>query len=221
MQTKNTIYEYLVIVGGIVISLLQGTRNTLFLFVISIVIMFLTLKKVQNGGHANITLKSFSKLILGSLVLIFLFRVTLVVTGRASDEFTFTEMLSTYVGASIKNLELFIQENHSRSTVWGGQTLLQTYSKIYNKTGNSKFLVTSLYTYRWIGKTGLGNIYTMLMPLYVDFGTMGTCIVMAIIGGVSQFQYECIYRIKNSKDLMRKIIFYSYVGFQFHLPFFK
>lgn len=36
------------------------------------------------------------------------------VTGRASDEFTFTEMLSTYVGASIKNLELFIQENHSR-----------------------------------------------------------------------------------------------------------
>lgn len=32
-KQKNTIYEYLVIVGGIVISLLQGTRNTLFLFV--------------------------------------------------------------------------------------------------------------------------------------------------------------------------------------------
>ena len=220
-KQKNTIYEYLVIAGGIVISLLQGTRNTLFLFVISIAIMFLTLKKIQNGGRANITLKSFSKLILGSLALIFLFRVTLVVTGRASDEFTFTEMLSTYVGASIKNLELFIQENHSRSTVWGGQTLLQTYSKLYNETENPKFLVTSLYTYRWIGKTGLGNIYTMLMPLYVDFGTMGTCIVMAIIGGVSQFQYECIYRIKNSKDLMRKIIFYSYVGFSISFAFFS
>lgn len=68
---------------------------------------------------------------------------------------------------------------------------------------------------------GLGNIYTMLMPLYVDFGTMGTCIVMAIIGGVSQFQYECIYRIKNSKDLMRKIIFYSYVGFSISFAFFQ
>lgn len=220
-KIKNSKITYIIVIFGMIISVLQGTRNNLFMLIISGIIMYYILKGVNNGWKPNITLKTFLKMITTILILILFFKMSIVFTGRNSDEYTFIEMLSTYIGSPLKNLELFINENYYVNNIFGEQTLLQTYKKIYEFTGNINYNVTSLYQYRWIGSIGLGNVYTMLMPLYNDFGLYGSWILMALIGFISQKQYDHIRCIKRINVISKQILIYSYVSFAIMFSFFS
>lgn len=221
IRIHNPVRAYVLIVIGSATSMLQGTRNTLFLFVISGIVMFYVMKNISNGWKKNLTFKMFFKIIAGVVLLVIFFRISIILTGRSSDEYTFIEILSTYVGSPIKNLELFIKDNIVSNNIFAGETMLQTYGKLYRLTENSVFKVSSYYTYRWIGGTGLGNVYTILMPLYADFGVRGACLVMFIIGVASQIQYDGLRRTLYGKVMMKKVIFYSYVSFAVAFSFFS
>lgn len=220
-KKKNNKLMYIIVTVGLIISMLQGSRNTLFMFIISAIIMFYILKGVNTGWKPNLTSKTLIKMLGVIVLLVIFFRISIYLTGRSSDEYTFLEILSTYVGSPLKNLELFISEVHTKSSVWGGQTLMQSYHKLYSKTGNSLYNVQSLYTYRWIGTTGLGNVYTILMPLYQDFGMIGTWIMMAVIGAISQLQYDHVRTQKNIKGINFQILIYVYTSFAVVFSFFS
>ena len=220
-KKKNPFVLYLIIVFGMGISLLQGIRNTFFLFIISGIVMFYLLHGASTGWKSNFNLSTLPKIILFAGIIIALFQITTIATGRLSDEFTFVELLSTYVGSPLKNLEIYLSENHTPSPVFGGQTLIQTYKKLYEATGNLKFNVTSLYKYRWIGRVGLGNVYTILMPLHQDFGFIGAGVILLIIGSVSEWMYERLQRYKSIVGINYGIIIYAYCAFSISFGFFS
>ena len=220
-KKKNHFVLYLIIVFGMMISLLQGIRNTFFLFIISGVVMFYLLHGASTGWKSNFNLSNLPKIIFFAGIIIILFQITTMATGRSSNEFTFVETLSTYVGSPLKNLELYLSEKHAPSQVFGGQTLRQTYLKLYESTGNLKYNVISLYEYRWIGKTGLGNVYTILMPLCQDFGFIGTSVILFAIGAVSEWMYERLQRYKNIAGINYGIIIYAYCAFSIFFSFFS
>lgn len=220
-KKRNPSILYIIIFLGMCISLLQGIRNTFFLFIISGIVMFYLLRGANTGWKSNFNLSTLPKVIMMFGIIIVLFRITTIATGRLSDEFTFIELLSTYIGTPLKNLELYLSESHPPSPVFGGQTLMQTYNKLYNATGNPQFHVTSFYEYRWIGSTGLGNIYTILMPLYQDFGFGGSGIVLFVIGAISERMYEHLQRNKLKRGINYGIIVYAYCAFSISFGFFS
>lgn len=220
-KTKNSNITYIIVIFGSIISVLQGTRNNLFMLIISGIIMYYILKGVNNGWKPNITLKTFLQMITTVFILILFFKISIIFTGRNSDEYTFLEIISTYIGSPLKNLELFINENFYVNNLFGEQTLLQTYKKIYEFTGNINYNVTSLYKYRWMGSIGLGNVYTILMPLYNDFGLYGSWILMALIGFISQKQYDHVRAIRKINVISKQILIYSYVSFAIIFSFFS
>ncbi len=220
-KKKNHIILYLIIFFGLGISLLQGIRNTFFLLVISGVVMFYLLHGANVGWKSDLDLSTLPKMFFFAGVVIVLFQITTMATGRSSDEFAFIDLLSSYIGSPLKNLELYLSERHVPSQVFGGQTLMQTYRKLYEVTGNIKYNITSLYEYRWIGEIGLGNVYTILMPLYQDFGVIGTSLILFIIGVVSEWMYDRLKKIKSMYGINYGIIVYAYCAFPISFSFFS
>ncbi len=218
---KNEIGLYALFGVGVIISLMQGTRNTLFMVVISGIVMFLILSSIRDGWIPNIRFSSLWKVLLGVFAVVALFQISLILTGRSSTEFTFSELVYTYLGAPLKNLELYLNENHEKASIFGGQTFLQTYKKLYSMTNNPAFNVTSVYKYRWVGKHSLGNVYTMLMPLYNDFGLFGMYLIMALIGFITEWQYEAIRHMKKYAYIKNSVILYAYVSFTIAFAFFS
>lgn len=222
LKQKNKISIYILFVGTLFISLMQGTRTTLFMGVISGLVMIFLLKGKANGWNSNINLKIICKLIVFVIFLGVLLNASLFFTGRSTGEYTIVQTISAYLGAPIKNLDSFLNDNlHNSSKVFGIATLAQTYEKIYKYTYNSAYEIPQLYTYRWIGNEGLGNVYTFFMPLYYDFGILGTWLMSFVLGGVCQKIY-C--KLKSSCKLNRyntDIIIYSYIAFAVAFSFFS
>lgn len=222
-KKRNTLTSYLVVFFGFLLSLLQGTRNTFFMFIIGGGVLYGLFIGINNGWKANITIKSLIKGLFSVVLLIGIFRLSIHMTGRSSDEYTFIHLISTYIGSPLKNLELFISESRQPSSIFGGVTLMQSYNKLYGITGNADFYIpsTNFYTYRWLGSTGLGNVYTILMPLYQDFGVLGACVVMALIGALSQKQFDNIKQISYNGTVDNRVLIYAYCAFSIVFSFFS
>jgi oligosaccharide repeat unit polymerase len=206
---------------GMIGSLLTGTKTSFYMFTIAGVIYYLVLTNKVNGWKRNINFKMLIKLSAGMFVALVLFVVIDSAQGRILENMTLLDKLATYIASPIKNLELFISENTVTHEILGAQTLRSTYSEVYKMTGYSLFDVKSLYTYRWISGNGLGNVYTIFMPLYNDFGTFGTFCVMGAIGLFSQRIYDRIKYDKYSYNIDIRTIFYGYLSFAVIFSFFS
>lgn len=219
-QNKRMLYVLLLL--SYLISLLQGTRTIMFMGIISGIIMAFLITGRRNGWKPNLNLKTVIKSMIIVILLGILLVVSITATGRDTGEFTALQTVNSYLGAPIKNLELFLDDGLiNKGKAWGIETFLQLYQKLYNATGNAKFQAPQLYTYRWIGKEGLGNVYTIFMPLYYDFGVFGTCILMLVLGILSQSFYNWV-RLTPSKGMIDfRIIIYSYVAFAISFSFFS
>ena len=202
-------------------TLLEGTRNTFLLFIwYSLILFFLFKHKISNWKD-QINLKLITLLFLGICFFILLFNISFVITGRLSDEYSISTLLSTYLGAPLKNLELFIQDNFQSANIFAGETLMQSYIKLKEFTGDNSFNVESYYDYRWIGNVPLGNVYTILMPLYSDFGFIGCLFSVFILGVVIEMIYLRVKYCKSYKEYMRWSIIYSYISFPVFMSFFS
>lgn len=220
-KRKNSVLVWLNVLVGMIGSLLTGTKTAFFMFGIAGVVFYIVLSNKENGWKKNINLKMFVKLCVGIFLGLVLFGFIDNAQGRTLEEMTVIYKVSTYIGAPIKNLELFISDKIYSNEIFGAQTLISTYKDIYKSTGVELFNVSSLYTYRWIAGRGLGNVYTLLMPLYYDFGLLGEFIVMGLLGLFSQKVYDKIKYGKCEYDLDFRMIFYGYLAFSIIFSFFS
>lgn len=221
-KRKNKINIYILFAGTLIISLMQGTRTTMFMGIISGVVMLFLLKGRMQGWKPNINFKIVSKLVVFVIFLGVLLNVSLSFTGRDTGEYTIIQTISAYLGAPIKNLDSFLNDNiYNTHKVFGIATLSQTYDKIFNLTHNPVFEVPELYTYRWIGTEGLGNVYTVFMPFYYDFGIIGTWLMTFILGCVCQKIYNNLKNNYKSRKYNKDIIVFSYIAFAIAFSFFS
>lgn len=221
-KRKNYFLMYINILLGVVISIITGTKTTAFMYLVAVVVDVFVIKNINSGWRGNINVKLMFKLLMIFFVAILGFGLLNSVQGRTLSNMSFVEVISTYMGSSLKNLELFIQSKKVNNTgIFGAQTLINTYSWFYELTGNSAFNIESQYIYRWFGGHGLGNVYSIYMPLLYDFGYTGSFAMMAIVGFISQKCYLWIRHPRNYKNYYRRIIIYSYVAFSLIFSFFS
>lgn len=214
-KRKNKISSYFLLLFSLLITLLQGNRTTFFMAIISGVVMYYILLEKKNGGKENINISTFLKAIIFIIVLGILLTVTLTLTGRNTGEYTAIETISAYLGAPLKNLDMFLNEGHHNTGYsFGIETFIQFYHKIY---GDNSDKIPNLYTYRWIGTEGLGNVYTTLMPLFYDFGIFGSCITLLILG----VMFELLYYLTRRTNKRIIVILYSYSAFAISFSFFS
>lgn len=217
---KINIYVILNIFIGILGSLLTGTKTEMTLYIIGILVMWVLFSIRRNGTISIFSFGDIVKLVVLIALGIIAFNILSILQGRMVEGMTSKDILATYLAAPIKNLEIFMNTHERISLIFGGETFLDTYRWIYDLTKNSTYFVPSLYDYQWINGSALGNVYTLLMPLYNDFGYLGTYFMMILLGAFSQFIMEKAIFTRQSK-INYFIIFYAYLAYAIFFSFFS
>lgn len=218
---KNKKLLYINILIGVFGSLLNGTKSAFYMFIIGAFVMSVAQMSKKNGWKRNINLKSVIRACSIVAILLISFSIINTAQGRALNNVKVVDILATYLGSPLKNLELYINENHSKSRLFGEQTFLNIYSDIYEQTGNGLYKIDSIYKYRWINGNGLGNVYTIFTPLYHDFGVVGSVCIMGMMGFFTQHIYNKLKYRKKNPVIDFYMIFYSYLAFAVMFSFFS
>ena len=221
-KQKNHPLVYINFIIGAVGSLLMGTKAAFYMYIIGGFVIYIVLRQKKNGWKRNIDFKMVLRVILILCVLLFTFNIIDSWQGRTLTNVGPVDKLATYLGSPLKNLELFLIENNSsNNAIFGAQTFKSIYNDLYELTGNSDYSIINLYKYRWVNGSPLGNVYTMFMPLYSDFGSIGTFAIMIIIGMFTQRIYDMVKYDKHEYDVDYKVIFYGYLSFTIMFSFFS
>lgn len=221
IKKKNSNLLYINIIIGIIGSTLDGTRTAAFMYIIATIIIYIALINKKNGWKRNIKLSFIIKMLIISIFLVYFFLLLASLQGRELSDVPVIDVISSYLGAPLKNLELFLNEGRISTGVFGGETFMSTYSWLYSKTGNILYDVPSLYKYRWIAGKGIGNVYTIFMPIYNDFGFYGVIIILGSMGLISQKVYNIIKFKRKNIMVDYTIIIYSYIAFSVIFSFFS
>lgn len=206
---------------GISGSLLTGTKTSFFMYIVGFVVMYFFLKNGNSFEIQKISIRSILELIISIVVVLYGFAVLSNVQGRSIESVSIAQTISTYIGAPIKNLEVFMNTSSVDYQVFGAQTFESTFNWLYKITGNNLFQITNIYHYNWVNNIGLGNVYTIFMPLFNDFGYLGSYFVMFLLGCFSQACYNGAKYKSSNGPINFRIIFYSYLSFAIIFSFFS
>lgn len=220
-KKKNNVLLYVNILIGMIGSLLDGTRTTFFMYLVATFILYVVLRQKKYGWKKNINIKNLAKILLLFCIVIVVFSILFSLQGRTLSDITIIDLIANYIGAPIKNLELFIDEISKESSSFGAMTFRDTYSWINKIVGTNIFQIPNAYKYRWFNGKILGNVYTQLMPLYNDFGIFGVFIIMGFIGGFCQKIYNKIVYKSNRFPIDFNCLLYSYISFALIFSFFS
>lgn len=209
------------IILGIGGSLLTGTKTSFFMYLVAVIVMYFFLRGKNTSDIQRVGIKSIIEIIISILVVVTGFTLLSSIQGRNIENVSAVDTVSTYIGAPIKNLETFITSYGNNYGIFGAQTFADTYKWLYRVTGNTNFNVANVYAYNWVLNKGLGNVYTLFMPLFNDFGYTGTYFVMLLLGCFCQLCYNSAKSKKPKGIINFRIIFYSYLSFAIIFSFFS
>lgn len=218
---KNNKLIYINIAIGVIGSLMDGTRTTLYMYITALAIMYIILSQRVKGWKKSFNFLNVLKGCGAIFLLLIVFNLSFTLLGRKVSDIAVMDLLANYVGAPIKNLEFFINDGRILNGSIGAATFQDTYNWINRWIGKEIFIIPNTYKYRWIHGKILGNVYTVFMPLYNDFGIIGSYVIMAFLGIFSQKIYDRIKLSKRVPIIDFKVIIYSYVAFAILFSFFS
>lgn len=222
LKTKNEILLIISFGLGIANSVILGARGEALQLIFALVAVWFFIKRKHNNWKSNIKFKQIIVLMFGMLFMLVIFKSTGDLLGRSSviaSKTSAIDEVAKYLGAEIKNLDLFLNEKHPKSVVFGEQTFSVLLTWIDAKYGMG-WNIDSILTFRRINGISLGNVYTLYAPLVYDFGFIGAMIMVMMMAGFSQCLYENVLIAKKSKVINGKIILNSYILFLLAFSFF-
>lgn len=123
-KKKNKILLWINALVGMFGSLLTGTKTAFYMFIIGIFVISIILHNKKVGWKKNITLKTMVKVSIILMALLVSFSVIDNLQGRTLRDVTAIDKIAIYLGAPLKNLELFITDNSDSNQIFGAQTFL-------------------------------------------------------------------------------------------------
>ena len=169
----------------------------------------------------NISQKSIVKFICGMALAFFCFVQINSFIGRSTDDYhSGLDLVAEYCGAQIKNFDTFLKNENALKYSDSGHVGEQTFLSLYNDIGIDD--VRYVGTFEYYKKYRLGNVYSIYLPLYKDFGIVGLYLMVAIIAFLSMYLYKCSI-LMNSRDLVPNVstFIYSSIGFPLFMSFFS
>lgn len=174
---------------AIVGSMVGGSRTVAMLMLMAIVVMTYLLL-IQSPIARSISRKKITLALLGSALgaaLIF-FSIYLFRGGGLSGLYSH---FSIYLGAPIKNLDLYLAEPWEPPALFGANTLYNLYASLRKAF---PVLIGPSYVmdnpYRRINGYDLGNVHTTLYAPIHDFGFVGLVILVPLMALIVQCLYE-------------------------------
>ena len=221
---KISITNFIIVILAVVTTLLMGDRTEMVVVLIAIFCFYYCLARDQKGWLRQKNGKFIvGTLIVGALILL-VFPEIAKLLGRENDAgLNSFDYLSVYIGAEIKNLEIFLRSASIPvpSLVWGSQTfvnILPWFAKIFNFTLPNQGLILP---FQMVNGEYLGNVYTTYYAFLYDFGLWGLFTLVPVMATISQFFFERIVAIKKPKRVPYSFLIYSNIVSALVLSFFS
>lgn len=194
-------------------NILEAARGGLLNLIASALIIYYFLWQRKNGLKKKNNFKFMLKILLLLVLVLLAFSSLREIVGRTNDS-SAINYITVYAGGSIQLLDMFLQDPHITSTLWGKETFYHVYEYIGNKFGISDFVYIAHLEFRQSNGVGIGNVYTALRSYIYDFGYLGMVVLVAIC---SLFYTKFYKKIKdklriNETKLDFRILIYSYIA---------
>ncbi|MEW4410961.1 O-antigen polymerase [Clostridium sp. AN503] len=204
-------------------GILTGSRgNSLQMFVSIIIIYIIILNKNQLSKAKKF--KTLVKILLILVVLLLLFETIAGLIGR-DNSLALNDYLSVYIGAPIKNLDIFLETGYKRNDLWGGDTFQTQIQWVSEKVGWIIEKKTINVEYTYLNGYNLGNVYTAFKDYYNDFGYVGIIFCNGFIAFFLQYLYEKIkmkkFIYRNTMSVSFELLIYAYLFFAMAFTFFS
>ena len=208
---KIDFYSLSITVLGMLNSLITGSRSAAIGIIIFGITIYLLLLNKEKGFYKSISKKSILILCLIIVGILATFKISLNLLGRSTNE-NFLDYMALYCGAEVKNLDIYLQEEHVSDNNYFGS---QTFVSIIEYAGSKLNWKDSQYAldlpYRKVNGYNLGNVYTVFYPFIYDFGYIGLIILVVVMSAISQLIYEKCKRACISNVPLLSIMIYAYI----------
>lgn len=196
-------------------GMLTGAKGNMFMPLIRFGLLFLYIF-YQTKGRIKLN----TKLIIQGSVLVMVLLGSLKgvsdLLGRHTDDRSSSDLIAEYIGAEIKNMDLFVQglSPNTPSHNFLGYTLSGIYQELEINNPAS-------YNYNFVGTHSLGNVYTLFYPYYQDFGVVGCLILPVIMAIVCMVFYNwAVVSLRKKSLFPLGMMYYSVLSYGITMAFF-
>lgn len=217
-KRKISILALINLILCIIHDFLGGARTGTVVILIACIGIFYTFWIKKHYNRKKLPFKYIVKICIVLLFIVISFQFLGGVIGRNIDV-SFTEYFAKYVGSPMKNLDIFMQQDHQLPNVWGQQTFANFINWIGSKTNNINLYYKLDLPFINYNGFNMGNVYTTFYMFLYDFGMIGVVGCTAVMAAISQLYYEL--SIGNEKAKPFNIIIYSMILPQLLLCFFS
>lgn len=213
----------IIVVLGMISSFTMGGRNGLVNIVIAMMASYFLLLNYESGFEKTINWKVIPKIMLVFIVLLISFESMALLIGRSGfASASGLDYLAIYIGAPVKNLDIFLSDLPSAK----GWTNSQTFIHLVNWLGRRLNDPTLQYKldlpFQSINDQTLGNVYTTFYPYLYDFGYIGVPILISAMSAISQTLYEFVKRGNISKRMpLIRNVSYTFLSSALLMSFFS
>lgn len=201
-------------------SLLTGSRGNSLQMILTTAFILLFFYNSKRKGNL-LKGKTFAKIMIAGAVLLIAFQWTAGLMGRSKGD-SFGDYIAVYLGAPIKNMDLFLTKQVDASTGQGKTFLIQmNWWNSHFGSGEQNAINTQ---FNYVNGYNLGNVYSCFKSFYADFGMAGVMLLSILMGVIIQLLHENIDRLFTKYAANGKItiiVIYFYLLFSVMFCFFS
>ena len=201
-------------------GLLTGSRGNSLQMILTTAFILLFFYKSKGKGTL-LKGKTLAKIAIAGVVLLIAFQWTAGLMGRSKGD-SFGDYISVYLGAPMKNMDLFLTKQVDASK-GHSETFLMQMNWWDSHFGNgAQYAINTQFNY--VNGHNLGNVYSCFKSFYADFGMVGVILLSILMGIIIQLLHENIHRLFTEYTANGKItiiVIYSYLLFSVMFCFFS
>lgn len=206
------------ILVSIILYAMKGGRFPIIALLISIVAMAYFISGRLNRWERSMKPKTILKCIIFFALIVFSFQAVGGILGRASSR-SFTDYLSIYLSAQLKNLDIFIRKGAFGCDISNWQTLISLVNFI-GRFINPQWVHTYDQPFLSVNGKALGNVYTIFYWYLYDGGYIAVIIFLSILAITSQYFFQRAAYKRQKDSVNMNVIIYSYLFYAIVLSFF-
>lgn len=189
-------------------TLLEGSRAMAVNYVLFTFCSYMFCLNYKNNFKFKIERKTLIIFSIIAVILLLSFRFSAILIGRDNvSTMSTSDYIALYTGSEIKNLDTFLQEEHSNI-----QLGKYTFSSLFKTVGKIFKINTSLNSpFRSVNGYNLGNVYTIFYQFFMDFHYFGIIIMTILMATISQLIYEKSKRLDYNSRPKLLILIYCYI----------
>ncbi|MBT1164907.1 O-antigen polymerase [Bifidobacterium felsineum] len=205
---------------AIIAPLVYGGRGASLLFIFFIFTIFLVRYESYSRLHNSYRILPIFGFLALVFIIAYIFYISLSIMGRSSGSFDFYYYLSIYLGAPIKNLDIYLSSGIIQPSFDCVETCSSDVYTSLNgiSSASQSFRFTEFQNYNGFD---LGNAYTIFHSFIHDFGFLGCILLIVSMALISQYFYIKTSNIQSSPYNVIYLYIYSMIFYSLCISFFS